>query len=118
MSKMIDSKELTNLFNYYYFVLEQEAESALDNAINAATKCNEAAPVWIPVTEKLPSREGLMEDETEYVLVCEKFMSTGSSYVSICGYTRDGWSDWDSFGNVHPKNITHWMPLPEPPKEE
>lgn len=116
MSELINSKELTELFNYYYFVLEQEAESALDNAINAATKCNEAAPGWIPVTEKLPSREGLMDDEHEYVLVCER-LSTGGSDVSVCGYTRDGWSYWDSFGSVHPERITHWMPLPESPKE-
>lgn len=63
---------------------------------------------WIPVTERLPEKEGSY-------LVCSK---TGKVYTSHyytekkCsgGYIRKpAWS--------HP-NITHWMPLPEPPKEE
>lgn len=73
-------------------------------------------PKWIPVTERLPDRRGLRQDEAEYVLVCEKYPS--GEYVSICAYDFDGWSKWDSFGMVIPERITHWMPLPEPPKGE
>lgn len=71
---------------------------------------------WISVNDRLPSRDGLADDETEYVLVAEFFNITENHYVSICGYDKDGWSEWDSFGRVRPKQITHWMPLPEPPK--
>lgn len=70
---------------------------------------------WISVKDRLPSREGLMDDETEYVLVCERYGR--SKNVTICGYNEDGWSAWDAFGGVSPDHITHWMPLPEPPKE-
>ena len=75
-------------------------------------------PQWIPVTERLPERKGLMDDETEYVLVAEFFNITENHYVSICGYDKDGWSKWDNFGTVRPDQITHWMPLPDPPAKE
>ena len=78
---------------------------------------------WISVKERLPSREGLEKDETEYVLVSEQAFNaiTGEklgSCVSICGFEHDGWSKFDNFGYVRTENITHWMPLPEPPGEE
>ena len=78
---------------------------------------------WISVKDRLTSREGLGKDETEYVLVSEQFFDaiTGEklgSYVSTCGFGHDGWSKFDNFGYVRTENITHWMPLPEPPKEE
>ena len=78
---------------------------------------------WISVEDRLPSREGLELDEVEYVLVSEQYFDaiTGEklgSCVSICGFGHDGWSKFDNFGYVRTENITHWMPLPEPQKEE
>ena len=78
---------------------------------------------WISVEDRLPSREGLEPDEVEYVLVLEQSFDaiTGEklgSSVSICGFEHDGWSEFDNFGYVRTENITHWMPLPEPQKEE
>ena len=77
---------------------------------------------WISVKDGLPSLEGLEQDEVEYVLVSEQYFDaiTGEklgSYVSICGFGHDGWSEFDNFGYVRTENITHWMPLPEPPGE-
>ena len=77
---------------------------------------------WISVEDRLPSREGLEPDEVEYVLVSEQSFDaiTGEklgSYVSICGFGHDGWSKFDNFGYVRTENITHWMPMPEPPGE-
>lgn len=70
---------------------------------------------WISVNDRLPSREGLADDESEYVLVCERYAtSIEDGYVSICGYTKSGWDKWDNFGSVNPEQITHWMPLPNP----
>ena len=74
---------------------------------------------WISVKDRLPSREGLMDEENEYVLVSLRW-TDGCQTVSICGYGKDEWSKWDGFGftgNDY-KHITHWMPLPEPPKED
>lgn len=76
---------------------------------------------WISVKDRMPSRKGLEPDESEYVLVSEQSFDaiTGEklkSSVSICGFYHDGWSEFDNFGYVRPENITHWMPLPEPPE--
>lgn len=73
---------------------------------------------WISVEDRLPSTEGLLDGEVAYVIVAEYFNITRNYIVSICGYGEDGWSDWDNFGGVKPRRITHWQPLPEPPKED
>ena len=60
------------------------------------------SPQWISVKDRLP-------DEGKYVLVWE---SQGFAYCDemICGI----WNIGANNGAI----ITHWMPLPEPPKEE
>ena len=97
--------------------------AAFDVAISAL-RAKEENPFggWISVEDRLPSREGLELDEVEYVLVSEQSFDaiTGEklgSSVSICGFGHDGWSKFDNFGCVRTENITHWMPMPEPPKE-
>ena len=98
--------------------------AAFDVAVSAL-RAKEEKPSggWISVEDRLPIREGLEPDEVEYVLVSEQSFDaiTGEklgSYVSICGFGHDGWSKFDNFGCVRTENITHWMPLPEPPEEE
>lgn len=97
---------------------------AYDMAISALRAQQEKqSGGWISVEDRLPSREGLEPDEVEYVLVSEQSFDaiTGEklgSYVSICGFGYDGWSKFDNFGHVRTENITHWMPLPDPPQEE
>ena len=57
-------------------------------------------PKWIPVTERLP-------EEYKAVFVCYE---SGKVYIN---YTTRG-GKWHCIGD----DITHWMPLPEPPKGE
>lgn len=52
---------------------------------------------WISVEERLPE-----PDNTEYIVCCEYH---GKQCIEI----HKGW-------NMH--SVTHWMSLPEPPKEE
>lgn len=55
---------------------------------------------WIPVTERLPNwRDGKVFVFTKYGF-------------SICERTVNG-----RWKGQHANWITHWMPLPEPPKE-
>lgn len=56
---------------------------------------------WIPVTERLPK-------EMETVLVTDGKNVGWSFCVNDYG-TMEFYSPW---------TVTHWMPLPEPPKEE
>ena len=56
---------------------------------------------WISVKDRLPNRD-------EYVLVW------GGEYMFIdCLHNNEWASSW-----IVEAHITHWMPLPEPPKEE
>lgn len=86
---------------------------------------------WVPVTERLPEKDG------KY-LVCEKWdCGYGAIYnIRVVSYSlnlnkvdkydfhgkeykRPGWFDYDSeYGHFETgRDITHWMPLPTPPKE-
>ena len=58
-------------------------------------------PKWIPVTERLP------EENTEVLAYRE-------SGISVEFRWNTHW-DYDEFSDYP---VTHWMPLPEPPKGE
>ena len=72
------------------------------------TICTDEADVvvvdqrWIPVTERLPEKEGTY-------LVCS---DRGAVYTTHF-YVRH--AAWTRRGKIP---VTHWMPLPEPPEEE
>ena len=66
---------------------------------------------WIPVSERLP-------EENEDVLCCR-----GNHIGALMDvYTYKGENKWeDSYGYwdySDNEGITHWMPLPQPPKGE
>lgn len=58
---------------------------------------------WIPVTERLP-------DDDDDVLI----MSSGSRSMGYYSVYNEYWADYI---NVYYDDVTHWMPLPEAPKE-
>lgn len=58
----------------------------------------EKMPRWIPVTERLPREQ-------------ETVLTWGKQGVILLDWRHD--NKWCCFGDV-----THWLPLPEPPKEE
>ena len=83
--------------------LFQSAEK--DNAKLTAwyvEKCNKHK--WIPVTERLPEESG-------HYLVCYR----SGKYVSWIQI--DYWLNDRFLGGDHEKQVTHWMALPEPPKD-
>lgn len=58
---------------------------------------------WIPCSERMPERPGDYQ-------VCTKNEYYGTKNVAKRYFNGDCWSGrWT--------NITHWMPLPEPPEE-
>lgn len=62
-------------------------------------------PKWIPVSERLP------EDEKKVLCIMD------DGYFCILEWASWDWL-WSDGHNVYlEKNVTHWMPLPEPPKE-
>ena len=80
---------------------------------------------WISVKERLPEKRG-------HYLVCTSVnywhggcMDTNSDDGTTEGYAGttmsvldcyiDSTNDWNRVCNSH---VTHWMPMPEPPKED
>lgn len=65
---------------------------------------------WIPVSERLPEKEGTYITTTN---------ATGRSQgVLVQEYVyRNGVGKWRWHDRYSPWTVTHWMPLPEPPKE-
>ena len=63
----------------------------------------EQQPRWISVTDRFPQ-------DDDYVLVW-----VNGTYRDMAYRDEGVWYDEE---HNHLKNITHWMPLPEPPKED
>ena len=74
------------------------------------TPAADVAPVvWIPVTERLP------EDRSD-VLVVAYWHERWGVYMGWCAPKRAEWSVHIGIGDRNDVAVTHWMPLPEPPK--
>lgn len=63
------------------------------------------ASPWHRVEERLP-------DDSRDVIIF-----TASRIVGVGSFIRPNWYQWYSGGGL-PVDVTHWMPLPEPPKED
>lgn len=72
---------------------------------------------WVSVTERLPkTRESILGKKSSEVIVAFRFddgiQGTGTAH------TLNGEWVFEDHIIVVARTITHWMPLPEPPKEE
>ena len=74
---------------------------------NVIQSYEERKPRWIPVTERLPEN-GL------HCLVARYDYVTDTPFVDLLWFDNSWWDRVNS-GDY---SVTHWMPLPEPPKEE
>ena len=66
---------------------------------------------WIPCSERLP------ESEREVLVYVKGDFDNSIPFITTAYRNSEG--DWQSDydGEVIDSKITHWMPLPEPPKE-
>ena len=87
---------------------EAVADYLLDNGVTVQK--------WIPVTERLPEfQKGNVQ---KYLTIQEGFISNKPIY-NVLWFGKKGWYRYDSeYGDVWVKDVTHWMPLPQAPKEE
>lgn len=106
--------------------LKNASTVSLPDALRAAGWREEG---WVSVKDRLPEEtesmfarfyatekwdRAMWKNESEAVLVCVRFPD-GWKKVTI-GRLRDG--KWNTtVSKVLPHEVTHWMPLPEPPKE-
>ena len=94
-------EELQQTFSRY--------EDCFDYLYKQACDYKAMLPRWIPVTERLP------EDLTRVIVFCEDGVSYGLCEHLIAD--DEEVVEWHDFLH-YPITPTHWMPLPEPPKEE
>lgn len=88
---------------------EKEANEALKKFQTTVA----SMPRWIPVTERLPEKQG-------WCIACVFYRGiqwgdiTTKGFTTVCpAYFFEG-----TFHKVSSEGeVTHWMPLPEPPKE-
>ena len=74
----------------------------------------ENKPRWIPVTERLP-------EKTNHYLVHVKCGCDGelvSAWEQVAWFCEKFYWEHLHSDEVFEETVTHWMPLPEPPKEE
>lgn len=70
-----------------------------------------AKPKWISVKDRLPAPQ---EEVLWWNNAAHQAGVSSYEYMPHCNNTMIEWGD---AGNVPIKNFTHWMPLPEAPKE-
>ena len=102
----------------------EDGKKAVANQVASSSK--QLASKWIPVTERLPDADG-------NYLVAKKIFNN-SIFQEVLRFAKDGrkvdkydfhrewknvWYKYDSErGYLTIDGVTHWMPLPEPPKGE
>ena len=121
---MTDRERLLDILNKPIFPhelvdpLEAVADYLLDNGVTFAKDIGVPSK-WIPVTERLPEHD-LPSDTKRRMIRCLVYTNKGT--VKPCVRQR-----WENFaGKMQPwmwnkdefARPTHWMPLPEPPKED
>lgn len=79
-----------------------DAIEELSVVVRAQKAVLDKFPRWIPVTERLPEEDGC------YLVAVKN--DHKRRYSKTAWFSHDSW-----FAR---QDVTHWMPLPQPPKEE
>ena len=91
----------------------EELQHSLDIMGDANAKLRNQVPDWTPVTERLPKKSG------NYLTA---FGDGTAMAVNEFMHPRDWLTEEGRKANPNGKwywgGVTHWMPIPEPPKEE
>ena len=89
----------------YFEECNEGLESHATDALAYIQQLEAQVPRWIPVEEMLPP---LGE-----VLIC-----TRGNYVGVAWFHANGKFETGGGLMLDTKFVSHWMPLPEPPKED
>ena len=104
--RLCDSASCTGCALYGFYdcgsIINPQAADMLEKL---AAEKDAKKPEWISVKDRLPEKKN-----EAYLCSLDSCLFPGSQYISIRAFCGDG--EWDANGTV-----THWMPLPEPPKE-
>lgn len=109
---MTDREKLVGLLDNFgidddWYTNTEIADYLLANDVTFVTDNNDGGK-WIPVSERLP------EIGDRCLCNVKSFAFPGSFYQEILKYDKYGFVE----GCIYTDDVTHWIPLPEPPKEE
>ena len=125
MSRPIDADVLTRLLREQKVKQTGARTEGFNKALNIAISTQQSE--WISVDERLPEddetvrehkdfrlslRSVLVNDSERGILISNRYRVDACGIVSLDELVTDGWV-WSN----NAQNVTHWMPLPQPPKE-
>jgi hypothetical protein len=102
----------------YFCPIEELADHLIANGVTVQR--------WIPVSERLPEEEEVLcycenryTTEIQVRYFSKNLKETSRDYFPRYDQERPGffYSDLE-YGLIEDTRVTHWMPLPEPPKGE
>lgn len=109
-------EELVKWLRYENLTVLQMSD-LMDEAADAIEELEKAVSRWTSVKEQLPkTRESILGKKSSKVIVAFRF-DDGTQGTDTAHMLNGEWVFEDHIA-VMPRTITHWMPLPEPPKEE
>ena len=75
---------------------------------------------WIPCSNRLPEMRKVPLEDDEYYMISDSVLVTDGNSVFISEYEADDdyRYGWFNDGAKCKNEITHWMPLPKPFREE
>jgi hypothetical protein len=102
----ITKEQIREWLSSHGYKIHENTYLPTNEIVYAISGCiNDLAPKWVSVYDRLP-------DNTKAVLVC--IVSTqGPSFFEIDHYVN-GEFHFQALSKCN--KVTHWMPLPEPPK--
>ena len=99
--------------------MSEELQNQVDKLVDEAhgkmkTEPLKLANEWISVEDRLPFKASSCEKYTEAILLV-----TDGENVCILAFSGGPlpkpWATFGRYGNIAHDDVTHWMPLPEPP---
>lgn len=102
-------EEQTDYWSLQFAKQSRELEEYKAELLQHVLQVKESIPKWISVEERLPKAYS-----TVLVAYKDAYGETNVGAGILCNY-----ADWVGRGFAMARDaVTHWMPLPEPPKEE
>jgi len=99
------------LLFYAQNAVDDDITKDLTDAADAIEELLAKVPTWISVGERLP------EKHVEVLICTENYGKNELGFATVAVWDGSEWIEtWDRQKSVH--YVSHWMPLPEPPKED
>ena len=99
------------------FEVDRFADFLISNGVTFVTD-NNVGCMWIPVSERLPEDDLPKDSKRKSIKVLVTYKtSSGVPVVRTQVREKDPWYGGNGWAWTKWEPITHWMPLPEPPKE-